>query len=98
MAEQPLATGVIDEIRGFRVLRGCCPAVALASVPPSSRADNSPETITVYNAQHASLTKEWVEGFTKETGIKVVLRNGERHRVRQPDRRRKAQPRRPTCS
>ena len=51
--------------------------VALASVPPSSRAGNSPETITVYNAQHASLAKEWVKAFTKETGIKVVLRNGE---------------------
>ena len=51
-------------------------AVALASVP-SSRADNSPETITVYNAQHASLAKEWAEAFTKETGIKVVLRNGD---------------------
>ena len=52
-------------------------AVGLASVPPSSRAGNSPETITVYNAQHASLTKEWVKAFTKETGIKVDLRNGE---------------------
>ena len=51
--------------------------VALASVPPSSRADNSPETITVYNAQHESLAKAWVEAFTKETGIKVDLRNGD---------------------
>ena len=32
--------------------------------------------ITVYNAQHASLTKSWVEGFERETGIKVTLRNG----------------------
>ncbi|ESY14542.1 iron ABC transporter substrate-binding protein [Mesorhizobium sp. LNJC395A00] len=32
--------------------------------------------IIVYNAQHESLAKEWVEGFTKETGIKVTLRNG----------------------
>jgi iron(III) transport system substrate-binding protein len=32
--------------------------------------------ITVYNAQHESLTKAWAEGFTKETGIKVTLRNG----------------------
>ncbi len=32
--------------------------------------------IVVYNAQHASLTKEWVEAFTKKTGIKVTLRNG----------------------
>jgi len=32
--------------------------------------------IIVYNAQHESLAKEWVAGFTKETGIKVTLRNG----------------------
>jgi iron(III) transport system substrate-binding protein len=33
--------------------------------------------ITVYNAQHESLTQAWVDGFTKETGIKVTLRNGD---------------------
>lgn len=32
--------------------------------------------IVVYNAQHESLAKEWAAGFTKETGIKVTLRNG----------------------
>lgn len=32
--------------------------------------------ITIYNAQHVSLTREWVEAFTKETGIKVTVRNG----------------------
>lgn len=34
------------------------------------------ESITVYNAQHASLTRAWAEAFTRESGIKVVLRNG----------------------
>ena len=33
--------------------------------------------IVVYNAQHESLTKAWVEGFTEETGIKVTVRNGD---------------------
>lgn len=33
--------------------------------------------ITVYNAQHESLTQAWVDGFTQETGIKVTLRNGD---------------------
>ncbi len=42
-----------------------------------ARAAPSAEGIVVYNAQHASLTKAWVEGFTKETGIKVTLRNGD---------------------
>ncbi|HST47504.1 MAG TPA: iron ABC transporter substrate-binding protein [Jatrophihabitans sp.] len=34
-------------------------------------------TITVYNAQHESLTQAWADAFTKESGIKVVLRNGD---------------------
>ncbi|MHC8319008.1 iron ABC transporter substrate-binding protein [Pseudomonas sp. LB3P31] len=33
--------------------------------------------IVVYNAQHESLTKAWIDGFTKETGIKVTVRNGD---------------------
>jgi iron(III) transport system substrate-binding protein len=37
----------------------------------------SADGIVVYNAQHEGLTKSWVEGFTKETGIKVTLRNGD---------------------
>ena len=37
----------------------------------------SADGIVVYNAQHESLTKAWVEGFTRETGIKVTLRNGD---------------------
>lgn len=42
----------------------------------SSDASGSARAITVYNAQHESLTKEWVDVFTKETGIEVTLRNG----------------------
>ncbi|KDF43211.1 iron ABC transporter substrate-binding protein [Enterobacter kobei] len=42
----------------------------------SVAADNS-EGIVVYNAQHEKLVKSWVDGFTKETGIKVTLRNGD---------------------
>lgn len=32
--------------------------------------------LLVYNAQHESLTKEWIDAFTKETGIKVTYRQG----------------------
>jgi iron(III) transport system substrate-binding protein len=35
------------------------------------------QEITVYNAQHRSLTAQWVEGFTRDTGIKVTVRNGD---------------------
>ena len=41
-----------------------------------SSSDSSATTITVYNAQHESLTKEWADAFTAETGIGVQLRNG----------------------
>ena len=39
-------------------------------------AQAEPATIVVYNAQHESLTQSWADAFTKETGIKVTLRNG----------------------
>jgi iron(III) transport system substrate-binding protein len=32
--------------------------------------------LVIYNAQHESLTKAWVDQFTKETGIKVTMRHG----------------------
>src|SRR5262245_63863801 len=50
--------------------------VAMLSLPTSALSDNPAKSITVYNAQHAGLGKEWTEAFTKETGIEVVLRNG----------------------
>lgn len=49
--------------------------VALALlVAPAAMAQSG--SILVYNAQHASLTKAWAEGFTRDTGIKVTLRQG----------------------
>ncbi len=42
----------------------------------STGADGKAGEITVYNAQHESLTKEWADAFTAETGIKVTLRQG----------------------
>jgi iron(III) transport system substrate-binding protein len=42
----------------------------------SASAEAANGEITVYNAQHESLTKEWADAFTAETGIKVTLRQG----------------------
>lgn len=39
----------------------------------SARADD----LIVYNAQHESLAKAWIDGFTRDTGIKVTVRNGD---------------------
>jgi len=49
--------------------------VAMIGIQAAAAQDAS-DGIIVYNAQHESLAKEWAEGFTKETGIKVTLRNG----------------------
>lgn len=35
------------------------------------------DALVVYNAQHEELTQEWADAFTEETGIEVVLRNGD---------------------
>ena len=39
----------------------------------AARADD----LVIYNAQHETLTKAWIEGFTRDTGIKVTVRNGD---------------------
>ncbi|MCV7067626.1 iron ABC transporter substrate-binding protein [Mycolicibacterium farcinogenes] len=39
-------------------------------------ADSESDELLIYNAQHESLTKEWIDAFTKETGIKVTYRQG----------------------
>ncbi|MBB3964291.1 iron ABC transporter substrate-binding protein [Rhizobium metallidurans] len=38
--------------------------------------EDDSEGIVVYNAQHQALGQEWVDAFTKETGIKVTMRQG----------------------
>ena len=58
-------------------------AVALLSLTTAAcggsgdSGSDGPATLTVYNAQHEELLKEIIPGFTKETGIKVRLRNGD---------------------
>ena len=64
---------------GSFVRRTTLAVLALIAAPTMSMAQtaaSNADGIVVYNAQHASLTKAWAEGFTKETGIKVTLRNG----------------------
>ncbi len=57
------------------------PATSPAEASDDPTADASTEapggTITVYNAQHEALTQAWVDAFTKQTGVQVVLRNGD---------------------
>jgi iron(III) transport system substrate-binding protein len=59
----------------MRFLNRSIAAIAVLAAAVSGTAADA-GSIVVYNAQHDSLTKEWVAGFTRETGIKVVVRNG----------------------
>jgi iron(III) transport system substrate-binding protein len=49
-------------------------AVVLGATACSGSEDKN--ELLIYNAQHESLTKEWIDAFTKETGIKVTYRQG----------------------
>ncbi len=49
-------------------------ALVAAATACSSGTPN--DELLIYNAQHESLAKEWIEAFTKETGIKVTYRQG----------------------
>ncbi|QSE87665.1 iron ABC transporter substrate-binding protein (plasmid) [Rhodococcus pseudokoreensis] len=72
----------------MRMRIGLMSGVALATAAvltvagcSDSGSDNATDSgaanqITVYNAQHESLTQEWADAFTAETGIEVELRNG----------------------
>jgi iron(III) transport system substrate-binding protein len=50
--------------------------ILVAAAPAAGSAAAPAEGILVYNAQHASLTQAWADAFTKETGIRVTLRQG----------------------
>jgi iron(III) transport system substrate-binding protein len=68
--------------------RSATAALALASLlglaacggaAPSTEASGSgsdAEGITVYNAQHETMTQAWIDAFTQETGIEVTVRQG----------------------
>ena len=58
-------------------LTACGGGTPAGGASPSASNGAASGEITVYNAQHESLTKEWVDAFTAETGIKVTLRQGD---------------------
>jgi iron(III) transport system substrate-binding protein len=61
--------------RWSRILAVVASVGLLAASTACSSSDKGNELL-VYNAQHESLTKEWIDEFTKETGIKVTYRQG----------------------
>ncbi len=67
----------MPQIFGIRALYLAAAAACVIATPSAAFAQSAAAGgIVVYNAQHESLAREWAEGFTKETGIEVTLRNG----------------------
>ncbi|RAV10343.1 iron ABC transporter substrate-binding protein [Mycolicibacterium sp. GF69] len=50
--------------------------LAIAGTATACSDSGESDELLIYNAQHESLTKEWIDAFTKETGIKVTYRQG----------------------
>src|ERR1700712_488613 len=71
-----LAKRIAMRISFSRVTSAIALSVALAAPLLSFPANAADEGIVVYNAQHETLAQAWAAGFTKETGIKVTIRNG----------------------
>lgn len=69
-------------MRSRRLLLSIAPlaiaALALTGCTAAAPGEEAPsdDALVIYNAQHEQLTEEWVAAFTEETGIEVVLRNG----------------------
>ncbi|MDJ0392407.1 iron ABC transporter substrate-binding protein [Rhodococcus sp. G-MC3] len=64
----------IELMAGLALATAAMLTVSGCSSAESDSGDDN--RITVYNAQHESLTKEWADAFTAETGIEVELRQG----------------------
>jgi iron(III) transport system substrate-binding protein len=70
--------GAVGAIAALAMTTAACGGSDAGSASGSSgSAGSTKPTLTVYNAQHEQLLKEIVPGFTKATGIKVQLRNGD---------------------
>ena len=51
-------------------------ALGLGASGLAAHAQGAGDGLLIYNAQHVSLTRAWVEAFTRDTGIKVTVRDG----------------------
>ncbi|KUH90640.1 iron ABC transporter substrate-binding protein [Mycobacterium sp. IS-1556] len=60
----------------WRRIAAVLSALAVAAAAGSCSDSGDSDELLVYNAQHESLTKEWIDAFTEETGIKVTYRQG----------------------
>ena len=69
-------TALTGTLGALAVTAACSTTTAAPGAPAPSTPGLPSGSITVYNAQHESLTKEWIDGFSKATGVKVQYRQG----------------------
>jgi iron(III) transport system substrate-binding protein len=60
----------------FSRIAAALSVIAVVAPATACSSDDGGDELLIYNAQHESLTKEWIDAFTKETGIKVTYRQG----------------------
>lgn len=60
----------------WRLIAAVMSTLALAVTATACSDSGESDELLIYNAQHESLTKEWIDAFTEETGIKVTYRQG----------------------
>ncbi len=60
----------------WRLIAAVLSTLALTSTATGCSGSGDSDELLIYNAQHESLTKEWIDAFTKQTGIKVTYRQG----------------------
>ncbi len=60
----------------WRRIAAVLATLALTSGATACSDSGESDELLIYNAQHESLTKEWIDAFTEETGIKVTYRQG----------------------
>ena len=60
----------------WRRIAAVLSTLAVVAGVTSCSGSGGDDKLLIYNAQHESLTKEWIEAFTKETGIEVEYRHG----------------------
>ena len=66
----------MNRIPARHQIKGQRRVLAVIASATACSSDDGGDELLIYNAQHESLTKEWIDAFTKETGIKVTYRQG----------------------
>jgi iron(III) transport system substrate-binding protein len=71
-----LSQKLVSQVSRFNATRRSLMLAGLAAATLGAQAQGAGDGLLIYNAQHVSLTRAWVEAFTRETGIKVTVRDG----------------------